>query len=263
MTQPPDGERFQSAWRALADDADATQNGVEKDASGPSEVSLDDAIWRAVAGESSAEERARMVDLVARDPAAAESWRVAQELQRELERREPAVPTSSVSGTVAVSRGAQRYSWIAMAAAVLLAVGLGWWQLGPKPFEDGPDVYRQSTTIDLHSVISEDEAQPRDQVVLSWSDAGPDARYSVRVLGADLEPLIDVEELTSTSVELPPEPLASVADGERLLWQVEARTPDGQTVTSPTYFLYLMPVDQDPAMFGSTPDNDPSRGDPS
>ncbi len=229
VTEPADGKRLRDAWQSLSE----TSPG---ESAGTPEVE-DAAIWRAVASEGSVDEREAIVDHIAKDPAAAESWRLAQELQRELVDVEPGwrgVPVTPL----------WRRRWLATAAALLLAVGLGLvTRIGNPPHDPSDEpVFRDPEAMQLLSLISEDVPQARDTVRLRWSDVGEDVRYTVRILGSDLEPISVHRELTSTDVQIPPERLSEVAAGERLLWQVEARWPDGRTLVSSTFFLELTPA---------------------
>ncbi len=225
VTEPKDGKRLRDAWNALADEVDGVSDVNDAD------------IWRTLASEGSVDEREAIVDRLALDPAAAESWRLAQELHRELAERE-----SSYRSVTVVPLWRRR--WVAVAATLLLAAGLVLsMQIVDLPSAP-PDepVFRDPAAVQLLSLIPEDVPQPQDQVTLSWSGAGEGVRYTVRVLGSDFEPLSVQRELTATEVRVPSERLSDIAATERLMWQVEARWPDGQIATSPTFFLYLAPA---------------------
>lgn len=234
MIDPIDGDRLKRAWRALADDA----------TEGSEAAVADDILWRVAAGEGSGEERRTVLDALAIDPATAESWRLAVELQRQLD----------VGQGVGLSSSPHRRprrawaSWAA-AAALVLAAGLG---LLTERGQD-PPVYRDpgtavGTTEAITSEVSESEAVQRHDAVLRWSfsDAGSTdgdtVRYTVRVLTSDLEPLVVLDDLAVSEVRLPGEKLADLDDPARLLWQVEAHTADGRVIVSPTFFIELAPV---------------------
>jgi len=146
-----------------------------------------------------------------------------------------------------------RQQWVAMAATLFLVLGFGLWRF-VAPSSTGPDapVFRETATTELLSRVPEGVAQPRDSLTLSWSDAGVEGHdsgtdntrthYTLRLLRPNLEPLVVMRGLTSSSVQIPAERLSEVAEGERLLWQVEAHRPDGQIITSQTFFLYLVPT---------------------
>ena len=261
MNDPVDGERLRRAWGALAEDG------------GPAVD--DEAIWRAAAGEASPEERQAVVDEVARNPAAAESWRLAMALQRELAESSvaeqdsadaaarvanpPQGPDTETTATpIPWRRRAQRHfvGWAA-AAGIILATGLGLWTgIG----SDEPPTYRDSNGVEgsaIVSLVSETEPQPRDEVVLCWS-APEGSRFSLRLFDSDLDLLLTLEDLSSPEVRLPTERLTGVPDGARLLWQVEAHTPKGGVITSPTFFLELSAPDApatDPATRSTAPQN--------
>ncbi len=220
MNEPADGERLRRAFGALADDG------------GPAVD--DEKIWRAVSGETSLEERRAVLEEVARNPAAAESWRLALELGREIKERGEQIPAQVVP-----LRRRRWHSLAAVAATVALAVGVGLWS-GPAP--ETPSVYRDSAAVTITSLTPESEPLSRHDAVLRWSAAGEGARYTVRVLTTGLEPLLTLEDLAVPEVRLPADRLAGLPPGSRLLWQVEARTPDGRTITSAAFFLELRAI---------------------
>lgn len=233
MTERDEARRLREAWAALAE---AEKSKAQVD---------DDAVWSAAAGEGTPAERLAMVDRVAADPGAAESWRLAVELQRELAALEPGRPAASPS------RWRRRV--LPLAAALLLAVGLGWWMRFADLLPSAPDepVYREAGAPALHSLVPEDVPQPRDRVVLRWSDLGAGSRYAAHVLSTSSELLIVERGLEETRLEIGAEALFEVAPGERLLWWVEGRGPDGQSVVSQTFFLQLT------APESSTPSQNP------
>ena len=251
MIDPVDGDRLKRAWRALADDA--------PEGSRPGPAVDDDTVWRVAAGQGSADERRTVLDALAADPAVAESWRLAVELQRQLE---PSV--AGTRPTASRRRPALRVwaPWVA-AASLVLAIGLGLWtQLEPG----GPPVYRDPGAPvgeigGITNQVSESEAMPRHDAVLRWSfsgvgeDGGTEVRYTVRVFTSELAPLLVLDDLTSPEARLPGEQLVDLPDPTQLLWQVEAHTADGRVVTSPTFFLELAPVSDAKGRDGSS---DPS-----
>lgn len=221
MSEPADAERLRRAFQALADGG-GEPSGEPVD---------DDAIWRAVTGEASLDERRAVLEEVARNPAAAESWRLALELEREIGEagERPSTPVVPVGRRLWQSLSA-------VAATVALAAGVSMW-LEPDP--EVTPVYRDPAAATITSLTPETEPQPRHDVVLRWSDVGAGTRYTVRVLTEGLEPLLTLEELTLPEARLPADRMVELPPGTRLLWQVEARTPDGREIPSATFFLEL------------------------
>jgi hypothetical protein len=88
----------------------------------------------------------------------------------------------------------------------------------------------------LSATVADGASLPRDAFRLVWvplPDAG--VRYTVRVTTEDLRQVAEVRRLETPSYQVPESALAAFPAGTRLLWQVEARDPDGRTVASPTY----------------------------
>jgi hypothetical protein len=209
--EPTDVARLRQAFAALRDD-------------GTSEAVDSERIFDALHGDMSAEDRHAVVDQLLSSPAAAESWRLAREmtpepvgdahLDRTLESRRPAT-----------------WQWMSVAAAVLLAAGLGW-QLGPWR-QAGEPAYRGVESRAIASAIQGADVR-RAQPVLRWSGA-EGARYRVRVMTADLQLLHESMEVATREYTIGPDVLARVAPGSQLLWQVEARIPGEGVITSPTF----------------------------
>ena len=73
------------------------------------------------------------------------------------------------------------------------------------------------------------------EAVLRWS-AGPEgARYDVRVTDTALRAIAGAAALSEPEYQVPLESLADLADGDRILWQVETVLPDGSRSTSETF----------------------------
>lgn len=195
----------------------------QAEAAGEREVDAE-RVWRAVAGELSPEERREIADLVALDPGYAEAWRLAVELQSTMGRGE-VVPFSK-------RRWLERRSWLKAAAVVLAVAGLGVLvaRLASPP---GP-VYRQPGTEAIDSLV-EGETLPRSRCLLRWTELPEGARYTVRVTTAELAVLADETGLRESEYLVPEDRLEEVAPGAMILWQIEARLPDGSVVASETF----------------------------
>jgi hypothetical protein len=173
-------------------------------------------IFDAVHGRLSVEERQAIVEELLSNPDAAETWRLARELAVESPAR------------VAPLRSSVR--WLAAAAVVLLAAGAAWRYAAPV----SEPVYRGSESRAVVSALPAEAVLPRTQPVLRWTGI-EGARYRVRVLTPELELLEESAESPALEHTVAPAALQRVPAGGRILWQVEARVPDGGTVVSPTF----------------------------
>jgi hypothetical protein len=184
-----------------------------------------DRIWRAAAGDLSADERRELVDRTATDPALAEAWRAAKELSRAAPVDTPAATAGSRFSTP---------GWLAAAAVLLVGVALGVIaQLSPP--RDG--TYRDVGTDVIAPLVEPDATLPRDAFRLRWTAGPPDSRYLVRVTTEDLRVLTTVPDLTVPELVLDPGLLSSIDPGARVLWQVDATLPGGERVSSETFVV--------------------------
>jgi hypothetical protein len=204
LSQPEGYEDLRTAFQQLAADA-------------PAEAVDSDRIWDAVTGGLPPDERREVVDRVAHDPSWALAWRLAHELQAASRERAP---------RRALAWG--RTAWGALAAGVIVMLGLGLW-IRPAP-EPG---YRERRTGRVESLVADGLTLPRSRCVLRW--AGPvGAIYDLRVTSEDLVHVHTVSRLATGEYQVPETFLAPLPSGARLLWQVEARLPDGTTIAGET-----------------------------
>ena len=124
-----------------------------------------------------------------------------------------------------------------MAAALLLAVGLGWRLFGPST-PGTPPVYRGAGQRAIASALPAGAPLSRSEPVLRWTSI-EGARYQVRVLTPELQVLVETGPLTTPEYRLTDEVLRRVAPNGVILWQVEARIPGSGTITSPTFSARL------------------------
>jgi len=178
-------------------------------------------LWAALHGELPAERRREVVDHLAACAPCAEDWRLAREAAGPL-------PAAAPGGAGSWLRGA----WLAAAAALAVALGAGVFLRlqGPAPAE-----YRAGTAGEIRSLLADDARLPRERCRLLWAAPGPGARYEVRVSAEDLSILATVRDVEATELTVPEAALAAVPPGGRILWQVEARLPDGRRVVSRTF----------------------------
>jgi hypothetical protein len=183
-------------------------------------------IWKAVSGELPADERREVVEQVARDPAAAEAWRVAQELWR-------------ASGAATQAPASRRFSawspaWVAAAAALVLTVGAA---LVVRIVSPDGDTLRDGGAYVVEPAVAGEPALPRDAFVLRWTAGPQGTRYHVRVTTEALEVLFTAADVPEAQVTVPAERLAGLPAGTRVLWQVEAALPSGESVSSQTFVV--------------------------
>jgi hypothetical protein len=182
-----------------------------------------DRIWRAVCGDLPAAERRQLVERLARDPACAEAWRVATELWEAsgAARQEDASPRSRMWSA----------PWLAAAAVLVLAVGAA---LVVRLAPPG-DEFRDASGYVIESQVPADTTLPRDAFTLRWTRGPEGSRYAVRVTTEDLRLLVTASDLTTAELNVPADRFASLPDGSRVFWQVDATLPGGDTVPSPTF----------------------------
>jgi hypothetical protein len=181
-------------------------------------------IFDAVHGGMSVEARRTIVEELVTDADAAEAWRLARELAPE-----------PVPAHVAPRQDA--WKWLPIAAALVLAVGLGWRLFSPGGPTPAPG-YRGAEQRAIASALPQDVPLSRARPTLRWT-ALENARYRVRVLTPELAVLVESGELTSPAYTLSDEVLRRVAPGALVLWQVEARMPDNAVIVSPTFSVRL------------------------
>jgi hypothetical protein len=182
-------------------------------------------IWQAVAGTLGIEQRRDLIDRMATDPALAQAWRVAHELERARQ--------GELTLTAAPSRPWLRGALMGLAATLILATGVRLFYVNRAP----SDIYRAGATYVVEPMITSDAALPRDAFVLRWKPGPEGSRYSVRATTEDLTLLTTAADLTSPELTVPRESLAPLAAGTRVLWQVVMSLPSGETVSSQTFVV--------------------------
>jgi hypothetical protein len=227
-------EALRRAWAA----ADAEARAGEPVTTG-GERPASERIWRAVAGELPPAEVRELAAAAARDGEVAEAWRLARELHAAL----PADAARVLTRTpwrVGSAAGAP-LRW-ALAATLAAAIGAGLWlRLGPvggsggeQPIRGGEPAQQIAPAIPDGAVLS------RRDLVLRWSPLSDgEARYTLRLTTAELEVLAEARDLAAAEYRVPAELLEGVPAGSTLLWQVDARLPDGRVLSSSTARLVL------------------------
>ncbi|RKH32731.1 hypothetical protein D7Y13_06510 [Corallococcus praedator] len=187
-----------------------------------------DLVWRAVMKELPADERRAVIERVAADPAWAQAWRLAMEMSRAATEAE--APAKVLSLTDRKAQGKRFWSgrpvWAAMAAMWVVLVGavvvLRQQQQGADP-----ERIRGGAAEAITSEVPEATALPRDRFVLRWSGVPQATHWSVQVSSEDLKVFHRVERLEQREYTVPASVLTELPSGARVLWQVEARLPDG------------------------------------
>lgn len=189
-----------------------------------------EALLAAFAGETDPERRREAIAHLATCPACAEDWRLAREL---LPGEAGAAAPEAAPGPARVLRGPwARQTWLAAAAVLVAALaGLLLWRLVPPQ----PPGWREGDTPEVRALLADDAFVARADCRLRWSFAVPGSRFAVRVSGEDLRPLASARDLGEAEFRVPETALRGVPAGARLLWQVDARLPDGGSVTSKTF----------------------------
>ncbi|ATB46579.1 hypothetical protein [Corallococcus macrosporus] len=208
-----------------------------------------DLVWRAVSGELPAEERRAVVERVAADPAWAAAWRLAVELSRAAS--EAAPPMARRADIPRARRGDGdvrqqrrfRFAWsqplwgvAATAALALIVVGVVMREEQEIP---EPPRVRGGDTAAVVSRVPEAVPLKRADCVLRWSGGPEGTRWSVRLSTEDLGWVHRVDSLETPEYRVPAQTLSPLKPGTKLLWQVEARLPDGQVLRSAT-FVHLL-----------------------
>lgn len=161
---------------------------------------------------------------IAECTACAAAWRVVREAAGEASTHEAAPLTRPRRPWTA---------WLAAAAVLLVAIGLGsvWLSRGP----DTSTVYRTQGERWLECEISEDTPLSREAFLLRWKPGPEGTVYDVLVTGETAEPIARGVDLDDPEYQVPPEALESLSPGSTLYWQVIARFPDGRRAESETY----------------------------
>ncbi len=186
-------------------------------------------IWQASVGEASPSRVRELVDHTLSCSACSMAWRLAQELGADSVGRE--IPTAQPRSW----RG-WRSALAAIAACVILAVGLVWQESG------GRSNLRSGETTQITSRLSDSEL-PREAFILRWSGPQAELRYDLQVTREDLAPVATAQGLSSATNEVEfqvaAEQLAAVPPGGKILWRVETILPSGVQLASETFVVQV------------------------
>ncbi len=223
----------------MTDDDDALRAAFaarSQDVQGPS-CPTPEALLRAFTGQAPRGERRAVVAHLATCAACAEDWRLAREIMPD-EAGAQARDEQPEAAPVVVGPWL-RSGLIALAAALVAAAGVGLW---PRLVARPPAVYRETQSDTPRALVPDDAALPRDAFELRWAFAQADARYAVTLSDAALEALFEARDLEQSAVLVPAAALGALSDGATLLWQVEARLPDGRQARSSTFRVRIGPA---------------------
>jgi hypothetical protein len=210
---PKDVARLRQAFAAIEDDGASDPVDAER-------------IFDALHGDLSPEERHAVIEQLVTNPAAAAAWRLAREMGPD------AAHAGAPDRAPEERRQSAHWKWLSVAAAAVMATGLGW-QLMQWRGADVP-VYRSVESRSIASALEPGADLSRARPTLRWTGIDG-ARYRVRVLTADLQALDESPETSALEYTLNQETLPRIAPGAQILWQVEARIPGEVVITSPTF----------------------------
>ncbi|MEL7372433.1 MAG: hypothetical protein AAFN74_26150 [Myxococcota bacterium] len=217
-------EELRSAFQTLTENRDPPQGRAAED------------IWDAVRGASSAIDRRRVVDDIARDPGADIYWRLADELLTDDQRTSPAPdPTQDEDAARPWwDLGAWRAPLglgLATAAAVAVFVMLPGEDLGPTPGD------REGPQTAIVSVVPEGRALPPVAFELAWSTTLEDVQFSITVTTDTLQAVATASGLTEPKFTVPAEAIARFPKAKALMWRVTAQHADGSTAGTTATFI--------------------------
>ena len=121
---------------------------------------------------------------------------------------------------------------LAAAAVLVLAAGVALQLRRPLSSPSSAPFRAESDPAEIRSLLPAKGLLARANCVLRWTGVSADARFGVIVATEDLSVLTKARELSSPEYRVPPEILAPLPHGARLVWRVEAVLPDGRRVAS-------------------------------
>lgn len=201
-------------------------------------------LWAAALGEVDPARNRWLIGHTGRCPSCAEDWRLARHLERgraeTAERAFDPLWRHSSTRTGAGEVRPPRLPRLALAATVILAVAVAALWVAQAGLRQKA-VDRSDDRPTIESLTPSDQALPRDRPVIRWAaPQGFDgARYDLTVTDERLKVVARADRLTAPEFRLPDAAIADLPSGAVLLWRVEARSPDGLTVSSPTYRVLL------------------------
>jgi hypothetical protein len=184
-----------------------------------------DQVWRAVSGDLPPETRRAMVARIAVDPAYAEAWRVAHELQQ--------AHRGDLPASALVTPRSWSPAWLGLAAALLVGVGITLFQIPRQP----ENTFRTQAPYAVESPIPSDASLARDAFVLRWTPGPEGSRYQLRLTTEDLRVVAAASDIGTPEYRVPADSLSNLPAGSRLFWQVVVSMPNGERISSPTFVV--------------------------
>ncbi|MBI3449594.1 MAG: hypothetical protein HY049_11855 [Acidobacteria bacterium] len=181
-----------------------------------------EAIWEALRGEARPAEIESVVAHTAGCSACAEAWRLGHEF----------AGAASAAARKPLPRRPRPWTALALAAALVVVAGLAIERALRAP---EAIVTRAGEESGIRSFIPETAVLHRQSCRLRWSQAGPGARYLVRVGAEDLTTIATSASLDEPEYIVPEKSLGKLAPGATVVWRVEASLPDGRKLASPAF----------------------------
>ena len=199
--------RDERGWRELQDAF------VAHGDDGPAEEERPSAeqIWEAVHGRLGNREAVEVIDRAAEDPVVAAGLKLALEMKR---RR----------------RAEARRRWTRVAAAALVTIALApiiLYLSGPYWDEQPGSSSTRSPRVEaLECETTDGRVLDRRHFLLQWN--GPeDTRYELKVSDERYDEVFSAGDLVETEYLVPADRLGRLQDGSGVVWQIDARFPNG------------------------------------
>lgn len=175
-------------------------------------------VWEVVSGGGSTKARRALVDHIATDPEGAWLWRLAQELQTEVQTQTP-LPTP-ISSSKLPLQALWRRVMPPLALATSVAGLLFLWR-EPRPAPND-SIYRAGSRVEISSRVSEIINYDSDGLILEWGEVKDANSYSIRVVNVSLEEIWVQDQLLEPKANVPAKNLEENAVEGTLFWQVTA-----------------------------------------
>ena len=181
-----------------------------------------EAIWDALRGEASTSQTESIVTHTAECHTCAEAWRLGRAF----------AGPGNATAVRPLPRRRRPWTVLALAASLVIVAGIVLQRVVRNP---EPITTRSGEESAIRSLVPESEALHRQACRLRWSEAGPEARYVVRVGGADLSMIDTSPSLDKPEYVVPGKSLEKIPSGAMIVWRVEASLPDGRKMASPAF----------------------------
>jgi len=198
-----------------------------------------DTYWAAATGQLPSERVQALVDHGARCAQCAEAWRILADVRRAVSQADPMAEDPPAIRPLVGRRSApprlRGRAFLPVALSAMAAVGL-WAVFRPPPPRPPPVERGNAAGPAVHAESA--PVQSAGNAVLRWSEVPGASSFNVTVLTPDLVVLHQAVGVSGRELKLPGG-VGQRAPGGGLLWNVDAVLPDGRTVASPTFELWL------------------------